>query len=108
MSVYLNAKDAIYGLHKKGYVFDFSLAGNDLLWVQEKQLVRAGDFIITEYYLFSRRQQSKNGLIIFGVHDLSTNLKGILIRHYTGQGLHATPVVGMKVNEILCYCHEEH
>jgi hypothetical protein len=50
MKVYLNGPDTVKKLHERGFTDDFHLTGNDLLWVQEKCLIRVGEFVILEYH----------------------------------------------------------
>jgi hypothetical protein len=101
MKIYLTKQDAVYGLHKSGYTHDFQIAGNDLLWVQEKIFVRAGDFIIDEYHQFTDRFQKGAGIIIFGVVAPHHNVKGILLRHYTANSMKVPPVVLKKLKDML-------
>jgi hypothetical protein len=82
MKIYLTEQDAIYGLHRNGYTDDFQIAGNNLLWVQEKVFVCAGDFVIDECHQFTDHSRKGEGIIVLGVVAPCHNIKGILIRHY--------------------------
>jgi hypothetical protein len=99
MKIYLTELDAIYELHKIGYTHDFQMSGNDLLWIQEKILVRAGDFVINEYHEFIDHSRKGAGIIVFGVVALYHNVKGILIRHYTTNTLKTPPVILKKIRD---------
>ncbi|GAB2825783.1 hypothetical protein [Ferruginibacter profundus] len=103
MKIYLTKQDAIFGLHQNGYNYDFHISGNDLLWVQKKILVRAGDFFITECYHFIEGSQKQNGIIILGIIAPCHSAKGILIRHYTSNVLKIPPVILKKLKDMLTY-----
>ena len=103
MKIYLSKYDAIYGLHKSGYTHDFQIAGNDLLWIQEKIFVRAGDFVIDEYHQFSDHRRKGAGIIVFGVVVPSHGVKGILIRHYRTDCLKVPPVILKKIKDLLVH-----
>jgi len=81
MKMYLTEQDAVYGLHRNGYTHDFQIAGADLLWIEEKVFVRAGDFVIDECHQFTDHSRKGEDIIVLGVVALSHNIKGILIRH---------------------------
>lgn len=100
MKIYSNGPDAIYDLHRKGFSNDFQLFGNDLLWVQEKVSIKAGEFAILEYYKIAGSKYNKNELIVFGIIALYHNIKGILIIH-NGSDIDSTPpVLIKKLNEL--------
>lgn len=101
MKMYQTKQDAVYGLHQNGYTHDFQIAGNDLLLLQEKILVRAGDFIIDECHQFTDHSQKGTSMIVFGIAAPYHNVKGILIRHYTRNSLMTPPVILKKVKDML-------
>lgn len=82
MSKYTAKYEAIIDLHERGYCEDFQWVGNDLLWSQGKEMIRAGDFSIKEYYVFFDSKPLKTRLIILGIIGLHHNIKGILIHRY--------------------------
>jgi hypothetical protein len=100
MKIYLTEQDAVCDLHEKGFIQDFQILGNDLMWVQEKLLVRAGEFVIKECHQFNGRSQKGAGIMIFGVIALYHNVKGILIRHYTNNSLKIPPVILKKLKDL--------
>ena len=100
MKIYLTPQDAVCDLHAKGFIHDFQISGNDLLWVQEKLCVRAGEFAIRECHHFNERSQKNAGIIIFGVIALYHNVKGILIRHYTNNTIKTPPVILKKLKDL--------
>ncbi|RYG50780.1 MAG: hypothetical protein EOO01_09930, partial [Chitinophagaceae bacterium] len=68
MKFYTNSADAISDLHRKGFVNDFQLTGNDLLCIQEGIFIRPGEFCITEYYRIpSLEKQREDETIVFGI-----------------------------------------
>ena len=101
MKIYSNGPDAIYDLHRKGFSNDFQLTGNDLLWVQEKISITAGEFAILEYYKISRSKYDKNELVVFGIIALYHNVKGVLIIHNNGDLDRTPPVLTKKFNELV-------
>lgn len=101
MRKYLIEHEAIIDLHERGYTEDFSLSGNDLLWLQGKTAVRAGEFSIVEFHSFPLQADNRE-LIVYGIHVFSHNIKGILITSVTGQSS-TPPVIIKKTNELaLC------
>jgi hypothetical protein len=80
MKVYQNKIEAIIGLHERGFIEDFELFGNDLLWVQKKIFLRPSDYKITEVYRFP--ELSADDKVIFGVISNKYYAKGILLNHY--------------------------
>lgn len=107
MKIYLTKYDAIYGLHKSGYTHDFQIAGNDLLWVQEKIFLDAGNFVIDQYHKFSDDEIEGRGIIVFGVVAAFDAVKGILIRHYKRGGLKVPPAKCRKIQKSLSYSAEK-
>lgn len=100
MEIYLTAPDAVFDLHKKGFSHDFQISGNDLMWVQEKFLLRAGEFAIKEWHQFKDSSRKETGIIILGVVAVCHNVKGILIKHYSGRSLKLPPVLLKKLNDL--------
>ena len=100
MKIYLTVQDAVFDLHEKGFSHDFQIAGNDLMWVQEKFLLRAGEFAIKEWHQFGDSSRKGTGTIILGVVAVCHNVKGILIRHYTKRSLKIPPVLLKKLNDL--------
>ena len=103
MKIYMTKQDAIFGLHQNGYTYDFQISGNDLLWVQKKIFIRAGDFFINECHHFIDASQKQKGMIILGVVAPYYGTKGIVIRHYASNTLRVPPVVLKKLKDMLVY-----
>lgn len=97
MGIYQNEQDAIYGLHKKGYSNDFHLFGNDLLWIQKKIFIRAGNFSITEYHRFKNPEQEGKEIIVFGIVDTLHHAKGIMLNDYASYTMQTPPVIAKKL-----------
>ncbi len=106
MKINLTGQEVIEDLHEKGYTNDFQLVGNDLLWVQKKIFIRAGDFSILECHRFCGGSRDEAGLVIFGVLALYRNVKGILINHYTTYTKDTPPVIAKKIKEMRIYAGE--
>jgi hypothetical protein len=106
MKKYLSARDAVIDLHERGFNQDFQLFGNDLLWIQEKMFVRAGDFYILEHYTFIDRFEDKRDLVVFGITAPYHNVKGILTNHYISYSLTTPPIIVKKLEE-MCICFAE-
>ena len=100
MRIYLSGADAVSDLHKKGYTNDFQLFGNDLLWIQEKIIIRAGEFSIVECHKIINPQMNMDRLIIFGIYAPWHNIKGLLVNHYKSDAYATPPVIKKKLNEL--------
>ncbi len=99
MKRYLNDADVISHLHKKGFANDFQLVGNDLFWVQENIVIRAGEFSIIEYYKVTGSQNRLDEFLVCGIIALYHNIKGILINHENNCSGSISPVMRKKLNE---------
>ncbi|MET0636749.1 MAG: hypothetical protein ABWZ25_12035 [Chitinophagaceae bacterium] len=100
MNIYLTKADAIVDMHERGYINDFQLSGNDLLWVQGKVFLRARDFAILEYHRFSNPKRVGADLILFGVISLLNEAKGILLNDHSHRRPATPPVIEKKLNEL--------
>ena len=100
MKTYSNKSDAIIDLHKKGFINDFQLSGNDLLWVQEKLFIRAGEFSIIEYFKIKETKNKLNEVVVFGIIAPYHNIKGILLSHLKSNTRATPPVLVKKLNEL--------
>ena len=102
MRTYSSFHDAIINLHQKGYVEDFVLFGDDLLWVQDKSFIRENNFSITECHRFSHPHGKDEDLVIFGILVFCQNIKGILMNHYSYNSC-IPEVITKKLNEMGFY-----
>jgi hypothetical protein len=101
MKNYSNAADTISDLHRKGFVNDFQLSGNDLLWIQERFFIRAGEFTILEYHTIpAAGNNSQDELVVFGIVAPYHNIKGILLKHYKSYTNNTPPILVKKLNEL--------
>jgi hypothetical protein len=103
MKMYSNITDAISDLHNNGFTDDFHLSGNDLFWVQEKLLIRAGEFAILEWYNITKTKSNMDDLVVFGIIAPYHNLKGVLIGHEKSNTNSKPPVIVKKLNELKAY-----
>src|SRR5215510_4917866 len=93
MKSYSNKADAIADLHEQGFTNDFRLSGNDLLWIQERVLIRVGEFVIVEYHKIEES-------VIFGIIALHHNIKGIVLSRTKDRQNDMSPVLKKKLNEL--------
>jgi len=100
MKIYLSPADAVSDLHKKGFTNDFQLIGNDLLWVQEKILIKIGEFAIVEYHKLIDAQEKMEQYIVLGIYAPWHNIRGILVNHYKRENGILPPVIKKKLNEL--------
>jgi hypothetical protein len=101
MKKYLTEYEAIIDLHERGYCQDFQLYGNDLLWVQKKIFVCAGEFSILEYHRFFNQYIKKSEMMVIGVIAINYNVKGILINHYYSDDMKSPPLIKEKNLKLL-------
>jgi hypothetical protein len=99
MKTFLNTTEAITDLHRQGFTNDFQLFGNDLLWVQGKIFIRAGEFSILEYFKITDVKNNMNESVVFGIIAPYHNIKGILPDHYKSYTDATPPVLVKKLNE---------
>ena len=100
MKIYLSVENAITSMHERGYINDFQLSGNDLLWVQGKIFIRTTDFSIVEYHRFTNTKKNGADQILFGIVALNNSTRGILLNHYSHYTLITPPVIVKKLNEM--------
>lgn len=101
MEIYLTKTEAIYGLHSRGFINDFSLFGNDLLWIQQKRFIRAGNFSIIEYHRFYDHARKGTEVIVFAIVATLCDAKGILLNDYSGYMSITPPIIIKKLAEML-------
>jgi|SRR5450432_2263327 hypothetical protein len=106
MKHYTTQQEAIIDLHQRGFTSDFHLFGNDLLWIQEKIFVRAGEFSILESHRIDGTTKNGAGIVLFGILIFSYGVKGILINHYTSYTTQTPPVILKKLKESRLYTPE--
>ena len=105
MIIYLTKTQAVISMHERGFIDDFQLFGDNLLWVQHKIFIRPADFIIIEYHRFSRSFKKGSDDILFGVVIINTQVKGILLNHYSCYTLSTPAIIRRKLQEMN---HEYH
>ena len=97
---YLTSADAIADLHNKGFINDFQIYGNELLWVQEGVFLRPGEFAILEHHKIIKDKNSRDEDVVFGIIATYHNVKGILLNHYKSYTSSTPPVLSLKLNEL--------
>ncbi len=100
MKMYSNATDAISDLHLQGFTNDFHLSGNDLFWVQENLVIRAGEFAIIKYHRIEETRDGVSELVVFGIVALYHNIRGILLNRFKSCSKGTPPVLVKKLNEL--------
>ena len=100
MNFYMNEIDAIIGLHEMGYTNDFKLSGNNLIWIQGKLSIPAGDFSIMESHRFCNYTKKGRDLVLLGVFAIDHNVKGILIKHSSKYTRSESPIIVRKLYEM--------
>ena len=76
-------QDAINNLNERGYLHDFVLFGNDLLWIQQKIFIGSDDFLILECHRLGHPDGHIEDLVVLGILAISVNVRGILLNHYS-------------------------
>lgn len=80
MKVFVNIYEVIADLHEKGFTDDFEVKAIGIMWVQERQLLKKDDFLITECHRFLNVQG--NEIVICAIVSMNFQVKGILVNHY--------------------------
>jgi hypothetical protein len=83
MDKYSCYQEAVSDLNERGYINDFVLFGNDLLWIQQKIFIRSSDFSILECHQLSHPDGQMEDLVALDVLIMSANSRGILLNHYS-------------------------
>ncbi|MEO5892219.1 MAG: hypothetical protein ABIQ31_18370 [Ferruginibacter sp.] len=83
MHTNLNYQLAMIDLHKRGYLEDFILFGNNLFWIQEKAFIQARDFSIQECYRFAHPEGNDEDFLVLAVSAVNDTIKGILLNHFS-------------------------
>ena len=83
MDKYSCYQEAITDLNGRGYKNDFVLFGSDLLWIQQKIFIQSNDFSILECHRLAHPSGQIEDLVVLGVLAISSNIKGILLNHYS-------------------------
>ena len=92
-------QDAIQSLKERGYVHDFILFDNDLMWMQNKIFIKSDDFSILECHRLNHPGGHIEDFVVLGILAISANIKGILLNHYSYTVNIPTVIVG-KLNKM--------
>lgn len=99
-------QDAIKNLNEKGYIHDFVLFGNDLLWIQQKKFIGCDDFVIVECHRLGHPDGKMEDLVVLAILVISANIRGILLNHYTYTD-NAPKIIVNKLNKMKHYSMED-
>jgi len=83
MHKYSCYQDAINDLNERGYIHDFVLFDNAVLWIQKKIFIESDDFLITECHRLGHPNGRIEDLVVLGILAISANIKGVLLNHYS-------------------------
>lgn len=82
MENYSNLIEAIAGLKKQGYTEDFNLKKNAIIPGSGTYEIFHDEFVIDKYFRFEGDTDPGEQSIIYAIHSLKYNIKGILINAY--------------------------
>ena len=100
MKIYYSAAEAVAHLKAQGYCNEFHLYENNLLWIQEKILIRDGSFSIQEWHLFRCGRQKGTVTNVFGILLKENNARGILLNDYAKYSTQTPAVIKKKLDEM--------
>lgn len=83
MEKYYCYRDAIDDLNERGFINDFVLFGDELLWIQQRTFIQSADFSIVECHHCAHPDGNIEDLVVLGILSISANIKGILLNHYS-------------------------
>lgn len=95
MTTYLNKSAAIIDLHERGFTEDFALIDGNILWIQGKVFIGAGEYKVVECHRFFDRNGAVS--VIFCLLTNRMSVCGILMNHYTN----ATNSLSLKIDKKL-------
>jgi|GEM_PF-5575764 hypothetical protein len=81
MSTATLAGDLISNMHHRGFTHDFSIHGEEFLWVQGNASLEPHDLEIVEYHGLLNARFSRKSVIIWGMSSKKYAIKGIMIIH---------------------------
>ena len=106
MNIELTQMNIIKDLHERGYNNDFSVSGNGILSVQQKEFISAADIVIQELHRLYKNHEMDHDVIILGVSSISQSLKGILIINLMGIGVRSSQAIVDRISEF--FFHEDY
>ncbi len=97
MENYANLIEAIAGLRAQGYTIDFNLRQHALTHGPEEHETFHDEFVIDNYFRFENDTDPAEQSIIYAIHSLKHNVKGILINAY---GIYAEPLTNEMLDKL--------
>ena len=97
MKIYFSAIDAISYLENKGYVNDFMICRDELLWVQKKTFISIEQFVVDEYHKMIDTENERERMMLFAIYSSTLNVKGILLNHYRTRADIIPPMIALKL-----------
>jgi hypothetical protein len=94
-------KNLVSILHQNGFDHDFTFSGNEILWVQQKKFIRAGDFAILEWHWLYKEGKKAKKMLVIGLSALPQGAKGILIVDPKNGHSQKPPILIKKFNELI-------
>jgi len=98
MNMYLSASEAVIDLHGRGFIDDFELFGDHVLWVQKKVFLIQDEFLIVECHRFLDAHGIES--IIFGLVSVCFRAKGILMSHYKEYSNKTPAIIERKLEKL--------
>jgi hypothetical protein len=105
MKVFVNIYEVISDLHERGFTDDFEVRAIGIMWVQERQLLKKEDFLITECHRFLNVQG--NEIVICAIVSMNFQVKGILVNHYEKRNSYRPMMIEKKISD-LSSCVSDH
>ena len=96
---YSSLIDAIVDLQTRGYSFDFSVVGNQLLCAQRKTYVKDEEFDILEVHHFLLDEQERKETVVYGIEASSLGLKGILLNNVREKSMGVPSILQKKMKK---------
>ena len=94
-------RDLVSTLHQNGFDHDFTFSGNEILWVQQKKFMRAGDFAVLEWHWLYKEGKKVKNVLVLGLSALPQGTKGILIVNSKNGHSQQPPILMGKFNELI-------
>lgn len=105
MKLFVNIYEVISDLHERGFTDDFESMISNIMWVQERQILKKEDFLVTECYRFLNIQG--NEILICAIVSVNFQVKGILVNHYEKDNFRPQLMLEKKI-AYLSSCVSDH
>lgn len=97
MQQYSNLVEAINGLSKRGYTFNFNIKTDCIECVENKLQLHPDEFEIDETHRFQEMSDVDNESILYAISSTQNNLKGLLVNAY---GIYADTASAALVSKL--------